>query len=240
MAIKGKGKTRQRQPSRAPRRAPVPVKPPLFQRGWMKALLAFLAGILVLALAWWAWENLNQEHADSDRTAQQALQREAIQAWGKSNLEATLATVGQLQGGGTPQIATNVGTAIDALQKGTDPGATADDMTTLAAKLDTAAGKLEKFNLSETISDHGFDSSQTDVITTLQVEISSALRDYAVSARITARAIDDPADKQIAGLAKDSYDTAQTLLQRGWNSYTNIAAVAGVPLQSQQTLPTGG
>jgi len=240
MAIKGKGKTRQRQATRAPRRAPVPVKPPIFQRGWVRAVLAFVAGVAVLALTWWAWNNLEQEHAANDQVAKQGLQREAVTTWGKQNLEPTLSSLGQLQGGGTPQIATNVGTALDALQKGDDPGATAKDMTTLADKLEKAAKDLDKFNISDAISNHGFDSSQADVITTVQAEIASALRDYAVAARLTGRAIDDPTDAQLATIAQDSYDTAQTLLQRGWNSYANIAAVAGIPLQSQQTLPTGG
>lgn len=243
MAIKGKGKTRQKQTTRAPRRAPVPVKPPLFQRGWVRALAAFIAGAAVVALAWWAWNSLQQEHADSDQAAKQALQREAVTAWGKQNLEPTLSSIGQLQGGATPQIATNVSAALGALQKGDDPGASPADMSTLADKLEKAAKDLDKFHVSDAISNHGFDSAQADVITTAQAEIAAALRDYAVAARLTGRAIDDPADTQLVTIAQDSYGTALALLQRGWTSYANIAAVAGVPLQSPQTtqtLPTGG
>ena len=239
MAIKGKGKTKPRQPSRAPRRAPVPVKPPFFQRGWVKALAAFLAGILALGLVWWGWANLDRQRADEDRAADQSLQREAIASW-QGNLEPALARVGELQGGGAPQIATNVGTAIDALRKQEDPGTTAEDVTALAAKLDKAAGDLEKFELSDTIANHGFDSSQTDVITTVQAEIAAALKGYAVAARLTARAIDDPANAQLVGPAEEAYDTAQGLLVRGWNSYSNIAAAAGVPLEPAPAIPAGG
>jgi hypothetical protein len=239
MAIKGKGKTKAKQAARAPRRAPVPVKPPFFQRGWVKALAAFLGGLLVMAVAWWAWENLNAEHSRTDQAAKLAQQQQALQAWGKGNLEPTLTTVGTLQGSATPQIATNVGTALDALDQGKDPGATADDMTTLADKLEKAASTLDKFKTSDAIANHGFDQAQADIITTVQAEIASALRSEAVAARLTARAIADPSDTDLIAMAKDADSTAQSLLQRGWNSYTNISAVAGVPLQpASQGLPT--
>jgi hypothetical protein len=240
MTIKGKGKTKPKQTPRAPRRAPVPVKPPFFQRGWVTALASFLAGLLVLALVWWAWENLDQEHAATDLATKQAQQREAVTSWGKGNLEPTLTSVGQLAGGGTPQVATSVGTALDALQKVTDPGTTSQDLTALADKLEKAAAKLDKFNLTDAISDHGFDAAQTDVMTTVQAEIAAALRGDAVAARLTADVIDDPANSKLLVVARDAHEDAQGLLQRGWNSYANIAAVAGVPLQPQTALPTGG
>jgi hypothetical protein len=240
MAIKGKGKTRPKPAPRGPRHEPVPVKPPFFRRGWVKGLAAFLAGLLAMSVAWWAWENLDKERNNKDLTAAQAQQQQALSAWGKGNLEPTLSTVGQLQGGGTPQIATNVGTALDALKKGTDPGATAKDMTALADKLDKAAHDLDTFKLADAIANHGFESTQVDVITTVQPEIASSLRSFAVAARLTARAIADPKDTALAAAAKEAYDTGLALLQRGWNSYANIAAQAGVPLQTaQQGLPTG-
>lgn len=243
MAIKGKGKTRPKQAPRGPRRAPVPVKPPFAQRGWVKAFAAFAAGLVVMAVAWWAWENLDQQRNAKDLATSQTLQRDALSTWAKGNLEPTLSSVGQLQGGGTPQIATNVGTALAALTKGDDPGATAADMTTLAAKLDKAAAALDKFKVAERIADHGFDVAQVDIITTVQAEVASSLRSYAVAARLTARAIEDPKDRDLASAAKEAYDTGLNLLQRGWNSYTNIAAQAGVPLQAptpQGIAPAGG
>jgi hypothetical protein len=203
MTIKGKGKTRQKQAPRAPRRAPVPVKPPFFQRGWVKAVAAFLGGLLVMSMVWWAWENLDKERNSNDLATAQGQQQQALSAWAKGNLEPTLSTVGQLQGGGTPQIATNVGTALDALAKGDDPGVTADDMTAIADKLDKAAKALDKFGVGDVISGHGFDSAQM-------------------------------------AMAKEAFDTGQSLLQHGWNSYANIAALAGVPLPAPQGLASGG
>jgi hypothetical protein len=240
MAIKGKGKTKPKQAARAPRREPVPVKPPFFQRGWVRALAAFLAGLAVMAVAWWAWENLDQQSNTKDAAAEQTLQRDAVSAWGKGNLEPTVTSVGQLQGGGSPQIATSVGTALEALKQGGDPGVTPEDLTSLADELDKAAGKLDRFELSDTIADHGFDKAQVDLITTVQSEVADGLRSFAVAARLTARAIEDPRDEDLAAAAQEAFDTGEGLVQRGWNSYTNIAAQAGVPLQPLQGLPTGG
>ena len=239
MAIKGKGKTKPKQAARAPRRAPVAVKPPFFRRRWVQALAAFLAGLLVMAAAWWAWENLDAENNRQDQAAKLVQQQGALNTWGKGNLEPTLTTVGQLQGSGTPQVATSVGTALDALQQHKDPDVSADDLTALADKLGKAASKLDKFKLAEAISDHGFDQSQADVITTVQSEIASALRSYEVAARLTARAIEDPKDEDLLATAQEASTTAQSLLQRGWNSYTNILALAGIPLQAPQGLPGG-
>jgi hypothetical protein len=242
MAIKGKGKTKAKQAARAPRRAPVPVKPPFFQRGWVKAVAAFLGGVLVMSLAWWAWENLDAENNRKDLAAKLSLQQQAIGSWGKGNLEPALTSVGQLQGSGTPQIATTVGTALDALQKGDDPGATADDMTALADKLDKAAADLDRFKLTDAISNPPrFDPAQADVITTTQSELASSLRSFAVAARLTGSAIEEPGNEDLVVAAKEAYDIGTTLLQRGWNSYTNMAAVAGVPLQpAGQGFPAGG
>jgi post-segregation antitoxin (ccd killing protein) len=240
MAIKGKGKTKPKQAARAPRREPVPVKPPFVQRGWVRALAAFLAGLAVLAVAWWAWENLDHQHNTKDAAAKLSLQREAVTAWGKGNLEPALTSVGQLQAAGAPQVATSVGTALDALKKGDDPGVKADDLTSLADKLDKAAANLDRFTLSDTIADHGFDPTQADLITTVQSEAASSLRSFAVADSLTARAIADPKDEDLAATAKEAYDTGQTLVQRAWNSYINISTLTGVPIQAQQGLPTGG
>jgi hypothetical protein len=241
MAIKGKGKTKPRQVARAPRHDPVPVKPPFFRRGWVRATAAFLAGVLVLATAWWAWENLDQQQQEKDAAANLALQKLAIGAWGSGNLEDTLSTVGQLQGGGTPKVATDVGTALDNVDKGKDPGVASKDLRALSDKLRKAATTLDKFDVAGTIANHGFDASQTDVITTVQSETAAALRSLAVAASLTAEIVDDPAaTKALADDARSAYQDGQALLQRAWNSYTNISAAAGVPLQPPQPLPTGG
>jgi len=50
MAIKGKGRTRTKQPVRAPRRGPVPVPVPFVRRRGVQVVAAFLVGALVFDL----------------------------------------------------------------------------------------------------------------------------------------------------------------------------------------------
>jgi len=92
MAIKGKGKTKSKQVSRAPRREPVPVKKPFAQRGWVRGLVLFMCGVLVLSVTWWAYENIDQQRNASKAAATQGQQREAVSVW-KVNLEGTLSSV---------------------------------------------------------------------------------------------------------------------------------------------------
>lgn len=240
MAIKGKGKTKSRQPPRAPRHEPVVVKKPFAQRGWVRGLVLFLCGVLVLSVTWWAYEGIDKQRNASEAASAQALQREAISAW-KVNLEGTLSSVGQVQGGATPQIATDVGTAITNLGKGTDAGVTADQLSSEADGLEKAASTLAKFKLTDTVADHGFDETQTDLITTIQPEITAGLRSLAVAARLTAMAMQDPANADdLLAEAKTANTSGQDLIARGWSSYTNISTLAGLPPPVQQPIGSGG
>src|SRR5512141_2296647 len=114
MAIKGKGKTRTKQPARAPRRAPVPVKPPFAQRTWVKATAAFIAGVFLMSMCWWVWENLDKDRNAKKAASDQAQQAEAIGAW-RAQIESSLANLGQVQGGSVPQIAPTLQPALAGL-----------------------------------------------------------------------------------------------------------------------------
>ena len=241
MAIKGKGKTKSRQPPRAPRHEPVVVKKPFAQRGWVRGLVLFLCGVLVLSVTWWAYEGIDKQRNASKAASAQAQQREAVSAW-KVNLEGALSSVGQVQGGATPQIAADVGTAITNLGKGTDAGVTADQLTSEADNLEKAATTLAKFKLTDTVADHGFDETQTDLITTIQPEITAGLRSLAVAARLTAMAMQDPSNADdLLAEAKTANTSGQDLIARGWSSYTNISTLAGLPPPvQQQPIGSGG
>src|SRR5262245_8669413 len=229
MAIKGKGKTKNRQVSRAPRHEPVAVKKPFAQRGWVRGVVLFMCGVLVLSVTWWAYEGINKQRNASKAAAAQAQQQAAVSAW-KTNLEGALSSVGQVQGGATPQIATDVGTAITNLGKGKDAGVTADQLNAEADNLEKAAATLTKFKLTDTIANHGFDETQTDLITTIQPEIANGLHSLAVAARLTAQAIQEPANAdELLAEAKTANASGQDLIARGWSSYTNIATLAGMP-----------
>ncbi len=241
MAIKGKGKTKSRQPPRAPRHEPVVVKKPFAQRGWVRGLVLFLCGVLVLSVTWWAYEGIDKQRNASKAASAQAQQREAVSAW-KVNLEGALSSVGQVQGGATPQIAADVGTAITNLGKGTDAGVTADQLTSEADNLEKAATTLAKFKLTDTVADHGFDETQTDLITTIQPEITAGLRSLAVAARLTAMAMQDPSNADdLLAEAKTANTSGQDLIARGWSSYTNVSTLAGLPPPvQQQPIGSGG
>lgn len=239
MAIKGKGKTRAKQVARAPRREVVPVKPPFAQRTWVKATAAFIAGVFLVSMCWWVWENLDQ-----DRNAQKAAdartqQQQTIQAW-RTELQTDLADVAQVQGGSVPQIATAVQPALDALGKGNDPGVTAADMRTLAGQLDGAADKLAKFSIADAITDHDdvFTKDQVQVMTAAHAEIVAALRSFAVAAKLSSLAIAAPEDqKDLVAAADEAMKTGQELLTSGWTKYANASDAAGLPLALPQGLP---
>jgi len=240
MAIKGKGKAKSRQVSRAPRREPVVVKKPFVQRGWVRGLVLFMCGVLVLSVTWWAYEGIDKQRNASKAADAAGQQRAAVSAW-KVNLEGALSSVGQVQGGATPQIATDVGTAITNLGNGQDAGVKADQLTKEADSLEKAAKTLAVFKLTDTIENHGFDASQTDLITTIQPEIAAGLRSLAVAARLTAMVTQDPAGAdELLVEAKTANTTGQDLVARGWASYTNIATLAGMPPPLPQPIGSGG
>jgi hypothetical protein len=236
MAIKGKGKTKPKQPARAPRREPVPVKPPFAKRTWVKMTAAFIAGVFLLSMCWWVWENLDQDRNAKAFANAQAQQRQAISAW-TAELQADLANVAQIQGGAVPQIATTIKPALDALQQGKPPQTTAKDMDTLAGQLGDAAKKLGTFQVSEAIKDHGFTADQAEGITAAQTELLGAIQAYHVAAQLTSLALSTPGQQDaVVAAASESLDTAQQLLTSGWTKYANASNAAGAPLPIPQGL----
>src|SRR6185369_11250065 len=118
---------------------------------------------------------------------------------------------------------------------------TADQLGSEADGLEKAASTLAKFKLTDTVADHGFDQTQTDLITTIQPEITAGLRSLAVAARLTAMAMQDPANADdLLAEAKTANTSGQDLIARGWSSYTNISTLAGLPPPVQQPIGSGG
>lgn len=241
MAIKGKGKTKTKQPARAPRRAPVPVKPPFAQRTWVKATAAFIAGVFLMSMCWWVWENLDKDRNAKKAADAQTQQQQAIGQW-KAELESSLANVAQVQGAAVPQIAPTLQPALDALSKGTETGVTSADMDTLAGQLDDAVKALGKFKLSDAIKDKGFTVDQTQVITGGQAEILAALRSFQVAAQLTSLTLSTPGQQdELVAAATEAAQTGQQLLATGWTKYANAADAAGMPLALPQGLaPSSG
>jgi hypothetical protein len=240
MAIKGKGKTKPKQPARAPKRGPVPVPKPFGQRTWVRVMAAFIAGVFLVSVCWWVWEGLDKNRNQDAAAADVATEQAAIQTW-KASLEPALSSVAELQGAVAPQVAAPLAPAIAAITKGTDPGVTSADLDTLAGQLDDAAKTLAKFALADTIRDQGFDPSQASVITSAQSELVAGLRSLAVAARLTGLAVENPDQADaLAAEAARAEATGQSLIQSGWTKYGNIAGAAGIPLPGPQGLPAGG
>lgn len=238
MAIKGKGKTKPKQPARAPRHEPVPVKKPFGQRTWVRAMAAFIAGVFVMSMCWWVWEGLDKTRNTKEAQATSATQQQAVQKW-KAELGPVIAGLGDLQGP-TPQIATTLGPALDALDKGKDPQVTSKEMTDLATQLDTAATTLDDFKLADVTRDQGFNAAQVDEIDAAQTEIVAGLRSLQVAATVTALAIDTPGVQEaLVATAKGAVKTGQSLLVSGWTKYTNVQVAVGLPLPQLQGLPAG-
>jgi hypothetical protein len=243
MAIKGKGKTKGRQASRAPRRAPVEVKPPFFLRRRVQVSLAFVAGLLLMVFAVWVTNYLRQQSADDKAAAQATQQRTAGQKW-KSQAEGALGTVGTLSPGATPALFPDLATAITGLQKGHVPDGAAATLKAAQADAKAAIAPLKSYKLSDTVRDIGMDSEQVSWFLNSQTRFVQALELYEQAAVNASLAIGAPDDqrKEIADAASAIQDRATEILQDGWTDYTNalgsVQIVESPPLTSL-TGPTG-
>ncbi len=247
MAIKGKGKTRGRQASRAPRRAPVEVKPPFFLRRGVQVTLALVAGFLLMVLVVWVTNGLRQQRAD-DKAATQAAtqgpkQRAAGQKW-KSQVEGALGTVGTLSPGAQPALFPDLATTISGLQKGHVPDGAAATLKKAKADAKAVIAPLKAYKLTDTVRDIGMDSEQVSWFLNSQTRIVQALELYEQAASNAALAIAAPGDQRaaIADGAAALQDSAAKLLLDGWTDYTNalgsVQIVESPPLTSL-TGPTG-
>ncbi len=181
MAIKGKGRTRARQPVRAPRRGPVPVPVPFFRRRGVQLLGAFLAGSLLFWGGVWLTNGLRaQDTSDRDRE-QELLQRRTGAAWEKL-VSTEVGTIGQIQEGQPPVILPQVRAAVTALAKETPEGAVSV-LQKAAADAKKAMEAIQKDALSSSLRDKGFSegdvlrflSARDELVTSIQLYREAAL-----------------------------------------------------------------
>ncbi len=249
MAIKGKGKTRGRQPARAPRRAPVEVKGPFFLRRGVQLSVALIAGFLVMMLLVWVTNGLRQQRADKNTTTESSQQRAAGEKW-KSTVEGTLGTLGTLPTGTDPVLLSQIGTTIAALQKGDVPKGAAATLQSAQDQAKSAADPLDAYKLVDQISSKGMSEGQVDWFLNSQKRIVQALELYRESAATAALAIDATGAqrKAIAARALDIKSTADAILKDGWSDYQNALAsvsivqaptLSGLPGATGPGAPTG-
>jgi len=230
MAIKGKGKTRSRQPARAPRRAPVDVPPPFFLRRRVQVALAFVAGVFVMILAIWVTNGLRQQHARSKAKAAASAQRTATLKW-QGEVEGTLGKLGTITQTPTPPVILgSIGAAISGMQKGTVPKGAVAALTTAGGDASTASTALGKFLLRDAIASKGFDVGQVDDFLNSQTRLQDALQLYQQAATIAVLAA-KAKGAQVSAIAAEAAAvkaSADKILGEGWTDYQNALSDGGL------------
>jgi hypothetical protein len=235
MAIKGKGRTRTKQPVRAPRRGPVPVPVPFFRRRGVQVVGAFLVGSLVFWGGVWLTNGLRAQDTSERDREQELLQRRAGAAW--ENLVATdVGAIGQIQEGNPPAILPQVRAVITALAENTPK----DAVSTLQTAAEDAMKAIEGiagYQLSSSLSDKGFE--QGDVLRFLSArdELVSSIQLYREAALLGVSAADLEGKDRAAAIARAEsvLNLADAAVLRFQTDQTEALAAAGII--RQPTIP---
>jgi hypothetical protein len=234
VAIKGKGKTRPRPATRAPRREAVPVPVPWFGRRWVQVVAAFVVGVLTMMAFVWVTNGLRDERATSKESEELLQQRTAAQSW-QQTVESQLNTVGDLTGP-LPQIQPELAAAIRDLGDGKPVDGADATAATAQTATKKAADELAKFDLSETIRDRGFDPNDVQSLLNSQEKLVAGVRSYGSAARLLEIALNaegDPADELLT-VAKGEIAQASELIASGWNDLKNGLAAVGISVGAPQ------
>jgi hypothetical protein len=228
MAIKGKGRTRARQPIRAPRREPVAVPVPFMRRRGVQLTAAFIAGLLVFWGGIWLTNGLRAERASEEEQAAELRRRQAGAAW-NDLVKEQIGTIGSFTEGRPPVILPQVAEGLRQLGKANPPEGVADDLETAAADAKEAADAIAGFDLIGTLRDKGFDqvailrfiAARDALVTTIELSRQAALLG-AVAADLEGSERDDVLEQAEAALAQ-----ADIALQRFYQEHTEAMAAAG-------------
>src|SRR5437867_41863 len=175
MAIKNKGKTKQRPVARGPRHEPVPVPKPFAQRRWVQLTTLFIVGVLVTLFVFWGWHGWRTYQAD-DRAAQELATRQTALAKWKGILESQISNVGQLQSNVPPVIGSDIAGAVQALAKHKKVAAKPADLQSSSRTLENVAKQVQAFDLAGTISEQGFDIGESTTLTSSKSDMISGLQ----------------------------------------------------------------
>lgn len=228
MAIKGKGRTRPRQPVRAPRRGPVPVPLPFVRRRGVQLVAAFLVGLLVFWGGIWLTNGLRQQDLTERTREQELLRRRSGSAW--ENLVATeVRTIGQVEPGRPPMLLPQVRGTIAGLAEGTTEGAV-DTLRTAADQAQTAIDGIEGYELAGSLRDRGFDEGDVLRFISARDELITAIELYRQAALLGALAADlDGRDRRSALARADELMTnGDTALTRFQTHHGEALAAAGI------------
>jgi hypothetical protein len=231
MAIKGKGRTRARQPIRAPRRDPVPVPVPFARRKGVQLTAAFVAGLLVFWGGIWLTNGLREEQtSEEDRTV--ALQRRQAGAAWNDLVEAEVGKIGTVQQGRPPVILPEVRTTIGELRRD-DPENAARDLQAAADRAEEVAGAIDRFDLTAAIRDKGFDQAGVLRFLSARDQLIAAIELSREAALLGVVATELEGD-----VRKDALERAESLLSKAdaavahfYEDHTEAMAAAGIVQQ---------
>lgn len=229
MAIKGKGRTRTRQPIRAPRRGPVPVPVPFARRKGVQLTAAFVAGLLVFWGGVWLTNGLRAERASEEDSAAALRRRQAGTAW-NALVREQVGTIGIFEEGRPPVILPQVREGLRELGKANPSEGAVDELQTAAAGAKTASDAIADFDLIETLRDKGFDqasvlrflSARDALLTAIDLSRQAALLG-ALAADLQGRERTELLDQAEALLAH-----ADASVARFYQEHTEAMSAAGI------------
>jgi hypothetical protein len=236
MAIKGKGRTKTKQPVRAPRRGPVPVPLPFVRRRGVQALAAFLAGLLVFWGGVWLTNGLRAQDQSTHAEEQELLRRRAGASW-KSLIETEMGSIGTVQEGSPPVVLPDVRTTLTGLgdRSPADAVATLQGAAADAAEVSDA---IESYDLSSSLTGKGFDKGQVLRFLSARDELLSSLsliREAALLGVAAARL--DVADRAgVLGRAQSLLAGSDAAMARFQTHHVEALSAAGINPQ-QPGLP---
>jgi hypothetical protein len=232
MAIKGKGRTKARQPVRAPRREPVPVPVPPLRRRWVQLTAAFVAGLLIFMGGVWLTNGLRDQD-DAERSTQQELERRrAGSAW-QTLVENEVGKLGEVTFEAPPVILTNLGATLDGLAEGTREDA-APTLRRTAADVKQVQDAIEGFALAGQVGGKGFTAGEVLRYLSARDELLTALNLYrqAAALGVAASRLDVADRAPVLAQARATMAMAQAALARF--QVHQIEALNAAGIQPQQ------
>jgi hypothetical protein len=235
MAIKGKGRTRARQPVRAPRRGPVPVPVPFFRRRGVQVVAAFLVGALLFWGGVWLTNGLRAQNTSERARDQELLQRRTGAAWEKF-VATEVGAIGQVQEGQPPVILPQVRAAITALAQKTPKGAVST-LQTAAKDASKAIDDIGKDQLSSSLSGKGFQQGEVLRFLSARDELVTSIQLYREAALLGVLAADLQGKERTAAIARadELLNLADAAVLRFQTHQTEALAAAGII--RQPTIP---
>lgn len=228
MAIKGKGRTRTRQPVRAPRREPVPVPVPFARRRGVQVVAAFVAGLLVFWGGIWLTNGLREESA-AQRSDRQALSRRRAGATWQQEVQTEVGKIGTIQPTAPPVLLPTVRGTITALAEET-PRDAVSTLTEAAADAKRASEAIGAFDLTAELKDKGFDAASVLQFLSAQEDLATAISLYREAALtgVVAAGLDGRARTATLDRAGSLLSLADTALTRFTTHQTEALASAGI------------